>query len=95
MNWFVIFVIRLLCYLQIVNWRQGKETSLPSRRTAETEKGAERLMEAIQLYKVEFSFKKLLEVGITNLTFCTVFHMQPGVYILENTPPPPPPGGGE
>ena len=28
----------------------GKETSLPSRRTAETEKGAEQLMEAVQLY---------------------------------------------
>ncbi len=49
----MIFEIRLICYLLIVNWRQGKETSLPSRRTAETEKGAERLMEAIHLYKVK------------------------------------------
>jgi hypothetical protein len=70
----MIIEIRLICYLLIVNGWQGKETSLPSRRTAETEKGAERLMEAIQLYKVPhsiISLRKLLycNVSITNLTF--------------------------
>jgi len=36
---------------QPVPGEQGKETSLPSRRNAETERGAESLMEAIELYE--------------------------------------------
>jgi len=35
---------------QPVPGEQGKETSLPSKRNAETERGAEALMEAVQLY---------------------------------------------
>merc|ERR1711881_639235 len=36
---------------RLVPGEQGKEAGLPSRKTAETEKGAERLMEAIEVYE--------------------------------------------
>ncbi len=70
----MIIEIWLSWFLLIVNWRQGKETSLPSRRTAETEKGAERLMEAIQLYKVPYSI-----ISLRKLLKCLYYkpHLKP------------------